>query len=862
MPASLEAGLADISSLVALVADFYWRCDSDGRFVHLEGAAVDAGAVDAAAWIGRTPVELGLGAIDRDGWPQPAHHISEQLVSWVQGDGEIRYLTISAESVCDGQGHTMGWRGLARDVTRHRLRYRELQQLRTAIDASHDMIFIVDRESMRFVYANDIACELTGHDRDTLLTIPPYELMCVEREDLERQYDQVIEQGRLTTEDRSKTREGLFSIVERRRRALFLDGRWLIVSIAHDISERKQAEWSRDRMSRMYASLSATNEAILRATTPDDLYQQVCNAAVTGESILIASVLLAEAGSERLQIAATAGDPADTVRARVVATYPDGLSRDSLSSRCFSEGTAQISSDYLQDSRTEVWHDMARTTGIRSAAAVPIVRDGQPIGVFVLAANSRFAFDADGVALLERMAANVVFALENFEHEAQRKEGEKHIEFLATHDGLTDLPNRTLFNQSLEMTIAAARRYKRRFALLFIDLDRFKIINDSLGHEAGDQLLQQIGERLSLCVRASDMVARLGGDEFVVLANGIGDNSDAARLARTILEKILEPVELRGHEYRVTTSIGIAIYPQDAADASALLKHADMAMYRAKEEGKNNFQFYTAQLEDRSLARIRLENNLRRALEFDEFELVYQAKLSLTSERIIGVEALLRWHSDELGAMMPAQFLPLAEEIGLIIPIGRWVLETACAQNMAWQSDGLPPTRIAVNLSAVQFNDHHLVAHIESVLARTGMPAHLLELEITETAVMQDIDRALALLGELKRLGVFIAIDDFGTGYSSLTQLRKLPVDTLKIDRSFVRDLACNAADQSIARAIITMGKNLSLNVIAEGVETAEQQAFLRCEACDDMQGFYFSRPDKPGVFAELLRSHPGAAGR
>lgn len=613
-------------------------------------------------------------------------------------------------------------------------------------------------------------------------------------------------------------------------------------------------------MRRMYAALSASNEAILRATTPADLYQQVCDAAATSRYIPMAAILLADAQSAALQVQASAGVTVEQIQALALSVDPATPVGDGLVARCFRSAAPQVTDDYQRDERTTEWHRFAHDMGVQSCAVVPIIKAGQVIGVMLLAAQRKRTFDTASVGLLERMAANLVFALENMEHEVQRQQGEKHIEFLATHDALTRLPNRVLLNQSLVMAIESARRHGRRFALLFLDLDRFKTINDSLGHDAGDQLLQTIGERLDLCVRASDVVARIGGDEFVLLLNEIVGREDVARFAHSLLGHILEPVTLRGQPYRVTTSVGIALFPDHGTTAADLLKHADMAMYRAKEEGKNNCQFFCTELRTRSLQRMTLENQLRQALERDEFHLDYQAKISLVDERIIGVEALLRWTNPELGEVKPAQFLPLAEELGLIMPIGRWVLETACAQNMAWQRQGLPALRMAVNLSPTQFADHQLVAHIEQVLARTGMPAELLELEITETAVMRDIERALTLLAQIKALGVFISLDDFGTGYSSLAQLRKLPVDSLKIDRSFVSQLCSNMNDQSIAQAIITMGRNLSLNVIAEGVETAEQQAFLRSQACDDMQGYYFSRPDSESAFAELMRAHSSAA--
>ncbi|MES1951617.1 hypothetical protein S4A8_12222 [Salinisphaera sp. S4-8] len=839
----------DSGSLLTLVSDFYYRCDSQGRFVHLEGAALERGDIDPADWIGRMPADVGLGTLDSEGWPFPEQAVSECVVSWVGANGAIRYLTIAAECLKQAQGGCVGWHGLARDITCHRSRYRELKQLRMAIDASHDMIFVIDRESMRFLYVNDIACELTGHDRETFLSSSPDRMLGIERAKLEAQYDRVIAEGRLTVEDRSRLGRGGFMLVERRRCALFVGGRWVIVSIVHDITDRKLAEQARDRLSRMYATLSASNEALLRATTPEALYQQVCEAAVANDDVLVAATLRVDETGPALRVAGVAGVIARKVRDLVVPLDKQDERSNGLVGRCFFQSRTQVADDYLNDDRVLPWRRIASRAGMKSAAAVPIVKNGETVGVMLLIAGQRGGFGGEGVRLIERMVENLVFALDNLEHEAFRRQSEKHIEYLATHDALTHLPNRTLFNQWLSMAIAAGDH----FAVLFIDLDRFKFINDSLGHEAGDQLLQAIAKRLRACVGASDRVARLGGDEFVVLIDNVDMAGDVEPVAGRILDTVLQPVALNGQEYRVTASIGVSLHPQDARDASGLLKQADMAMYGAKEDGKNNFQFYAAELQDRMRVRMCLENNLRCALEKQQFELAYQAKINLADGAIAGVEALLRWHCDELGPMMPGQFLPLAEELGLIVPIGRWVLETACEQNMAWQRAGLPAVRMAVNISAVQLGDQTLVSHLRSVLERTGMPPHLLELEITETAVMQDIASALALLAEIKRLGVMIAIDDFGTGYSSLTQLRSLPVDTLKIDRSFVHELATNSTDQSIASAIITMGKSLSLNVIAEGVENAEQEAFLRNQACDGMQGFYYSRPGAADVFAELL---------
>ncbi|MDD5724377.1 MAG: EAL domain-containing protein [Syntrophales bacterium] len=438
----------------------------------------------------------------------------------------------------------------------------------------------------------------------------------------------------------------------------------------------------------------------------------------------------------------------------------------------------------------------------------------------------------------------------------ERKRSEERIQYLATHDTLTDLPNRLMFSQLLNHAIQAAQRYKRQLAVIFLDLDRFKIINDTLGHEAGDQLLQAVAMRLKQKLRAVDVVARLGGDEFVILIEEVNDLEQVATVARNVLSTVIKPVTIMGQECRVTASLGISICPEDGLDEQSLMKNADIAMYFAKEEGKNNYQFYSENIKAKSIERLSIEANLRQALERKEFSLHYQAKLDFKTGAITGVEPLLRWQSPALGSVTPLQFIPVAEETGLIVPIGRWVLRTACTQNVAWQRQGLPPVCMAVNLSIRQLTDTTLIEDIEAALEDSGMAPNLLELEITESMVMHNPARMIKVLSKIKDMGVRLAIDDFGTGYSSLAQIKHFPVDTLKVDRSFILNVPGNSEDKAITEAIIAMGKTLSLTVVAEGVETQEQQDFLEEHACDQMQGFYFSKPIVPEQFADLLRTH------
>jgi diguanylate cyclase (GGDEF)-like protein/PAS domain S-box-containing protein len=448
----------------------------------------------------------------------------------------------------------------------------------------------------------------------------------------------------------------------------------------------------------------------------------------------------------------------------------------------------------------------------------------------------------------------------------ERKHAEERIQYLATHDVLTGLPNRMMFSQLLNQAIESSRRHERQFAILFIDLDRFKIINDAMGHDAGDELLTEMAKRFRQSLRAvdvvgrpkerNDVVGRLGGDEFIILIEEISELSQVAVLAQRVLSTAMKPIVILGEECRVTASIGISVYPGDGEDEQTLMKKADMAMYFAKEEGKNNFQFYSQNTQSQAFERLSIETNLRKALECNELYLEYQAKLDFKTGVITGVEALLRWKNPLLGLVTPTQFIPVAEETGMIVSIGRWVMKTVCAQNVAWQSQCLPPVRVAVNLSLRQLMDDKLLEDIKAALDDSGMAPNLLELEITESMVMYKPERFIEVLTKIKNMGVRLALDGFGTGYSSLAQIKQFPIDTLKVDRSFIRNLSQNSEHKAIIEAIIAVGKTLSLNVVAEGVETMAQDEFLREHVCDEMQGFYFSKPVAPEQFADLLRKN------
>lgn len=467
-------------------------------------------------------------------------------------------------------------------------------------------------------------------------------------------------------------------------------------------------------------------------------------------------------------------------------------------------------------------------------------------------ADQQMIWITETVRAVRNLAGEVQFYEGCIEDVSERKQYEGQLLYQASYDTLTGLSNRCRLQDRLQLAILSAERYKYQLTVAFIDLDQFKFINDSLGHFTGDQLLKTVAQRLQSCLRESDTVARYGGDEFVVVINH-SNEAVISLLMSKILASVAEPVVVDGQELQVTCSIGFSVYPIDGLDAQTLLRNADAAMYRAKEQGRNNAQFYTEELNQKIRKRMAMELMLRHALERNEFLLHYQPQVGLQTGAIVGVEALIRWKPGAQEMISPTDFIPLAEELGLIVPIGEWVLKTACAQMKTWHNAGLPKVSVSVNLSARQFKQPNLVEVIARVLQETGLDARYLELELTESMVMDNVEVVVLTLGKLKAMGIKLSIDDFGTGYSSLSYLKQFPIDILKIDQSFVKDLTNDRNDAAIVRSIIALAHSLKLSVIAEGVETEEQLNYLRAHVCDAVQGYYFSRPVSAADCRELL---------
>jgi len=521
--------------------------------------------------------------------------------------------------------------------------------------------------------------------------------------------------------------------------------------------------------------------------------------------------------------------------------------------------TGWLSADAVGRPMAEVLQVLDATS--REASSSPLEMAGRgartlgaPSNVILVRRDGFETWIEDSVAVIHDRQGRASGAVVVFRDVTTAHETALKMTHSAEHDFLTGLPNRMLLNDRVGQAIVSAQRHEKPVAVLFLDLDGFKHVNDSLGHPVGDKLLQSVARRLVDCVRGADTVSRQGGDEFVVLLSEVEHPEDTAILASRMLEAVAASHSIDGHDLHVTTSIGISVYPDDGLDAEALVKNADTAMYQAKENGRQGYKFFKSAMNVKAVERQSLEESLRRALERREFALHYQPKIDLRTGAITGAEALLRWTHPTRGLVPPAQFIPVAEDCGLILPIGAWVLREACAQAKAWADAGLPRMTMAVNVSAMEFRNREFLSSLLAILEETGLDPSLLELELTESALMKHPESAASILGALRQIGVKVAIDDFGTGYSSLSYLRKFPLDALKIDQSFVRQLSSAGRDTIIVTAVIGMARSLELRVVAEGVETLDELAFLRSLECDEAQGYYYSRPVAPQQFAALLR--------
>jgi diguanylate cyclase (GGDEF)-like protein/PAS domain S-box-containing protein len=723
----------------------------------------------------------------------------EQSMRWRAADDRIIDVAVSSSYVRDAENNPVGVVYAASDVTERRRAEQQLREseerYRKLFDSNPMPMWVYDFETLRFIDVNQSAVRHYGYSREEFLGMTIAQIRPAD--ELPRMRE-ALEQAMPHNEGkifRHQKKDGTVLETEVTSFEFESAGRRARLVIAVDVTERRRAEQRLRESEERYRLLFERNLAgVFRTTLEGHILE--CNEA----------------------LARTFGyeSPAELVAQPAANVYEQSEDRQRLMSR-------------LKEQR------VLSNIEVRMRR-----RDGTPIWVL----ENMTLLDGD---IIEGTIIDIT----------DRKTAQEQMEYQAYHDVLTDLPNRLLFRDRIGVALAHAKRHRTSAAVMFLDLDQFKIVNDSLGHTVGDSLLRAAGARLVTSVRAHDTVARMGGDEFTILLSDVNGSSDAATVAQKLLDAVSHPIIVDGHELFVTTSIGIALFPEDGGDAETLLKNADRAMYHAKEQGRNNYQFASVAALEETTGRLSLERSLHHAFERKEFVLHYQPMINLSTGSTIGAEALIRWNHPERGQMLPDEFIPVAEECGLIHPIGEWVLRTACEQMRRWHRSGRSDLRLAVNLSPRQFQQHNLSGMIEGVLRETGYPAELLDIEITETTAMQHAEMSLGVMLRLKEMGIRICIDDFGTGYSSLSYLKRFPIDTLKIDQNFVRDLNSGSATSAgaIVSAVISMARALKLNVIAEGVENEEQLDFLRRENCQAVQGFLCSAPLPADEFEMTLRA-------
>jgi diguanylate cyclase (GGDEF)-like protein/PAS domain S-box-containing protein len=721
-----------------------------------------------------------------------AGDMSEMTVAgfYRRKNGSLLPMESMRRVVRSGEGHVIVV--AARDITERLLREEELRRFRLAMDNCADIIVLIDRATMRFVDVNSTACRLLGYTREELLQMGPQDVLPVSRAQLEQSYDELIANPARASGMNTfyRCKDGTDLPFESTRRVLRSGDTYIIAAISRDIRERLAAEEALRRSNeRFNLAVQATNDVIWDWDLSTD--ERWWNENLT----------------------------------RVFGYAPQEIGRTGAFWK------ARIHPDD-RDRVVGLVEGLLRSGGDNWSGEYRFLR-----------ADGTCAHVLDRGHAVREPGGKAVRMIGAMTDITMRKEAEEKLAYLAQFDSLTGLPNRHLFRDRLMQAMARAKRTGTAMAVLFIDLDRFKLINDTLGHSAGDRLLKEATRRLQSCVRSSDTVGRFGGDEFGAIIADLAKPAHASLVAQKIIDVLAQPFHLDGHESYVTASIGITLFPADGEEAGTLIMNADTAMYRAKEQGRNTYQYFTREMNERAMQRVKMETALRRAIERREFLLHYQPKVKIGSGEICGFEALLRWQNPEHGLVPPLEFVPVLEDTGLIVPVGEWVIGQVCAQIRHWQASGLRVPPVAVNLSARQFQLKGLEETVSRALRESGIDPALLHFELTESLLMKEPEVAARTLRGLKELGVMLSVDDFGTGYSSLSYLKRFPIDALKIDRAFIHDVTIDPDDAAITFAIIGLAHSLKLKVIAEGVETEDQLRFLRMHGCDEMQGFLFSRP-------------------
>jgi len=775
----------------------------------------------------------------------------------VRPDGSMRWIEARVFPVADAGGKSPRIAGIAKDITERKRGEAELRRFVGAMDAIADALYLVDRASMRFVHVNDAACRMRNMSRAELLGLAPEAGLPMSREELERIYDTVIKSGveAPPLETPYKRDDGTQAWQELRRHAQFAGGSWTIVTLVRDVTERRQAQDRIVYLNRVYAVLSGINALIVRERDRDRMFNEACRIAVESGGFRMAWIGVVDRVAMRLVPVAVSGVGPGFI-AGIQDQFPlevTGPHQRTMTVRAVMEKRAIVDNDVRADSGLQC-NAQGLQGGALSIAVLPLLVDDEAVGVFVLYATESGFFRDDELKLLTGLSGDISLAVDRMEKQAR-------LDYLAYYDVLTGLANRGLFLERVAQYVRSAASGGHELALVMIDLERFKNINDSLGRAAGDALLKQVADWLTLNAGDAGLLARIGADHFAAVLPVVKPGGNLVHLVESTTQAFLQhPFHLEGAVFRVAARVGIAVYPADGLDAESLFRNAESALKRAKAGGER-YLFHTQSMTEAVAGKLTLENQLRQALDNGEFVLHYQPKIELLHGRLTGAEALIRWNDPTTGLVPPGRFIPVLEEIGLIHEVGRWALRQAIKDYLRWRSVGLPAVRVAVNVSPMQLRDRGFAAEIEQM---TGVDEHAaagLELEITESLIMEDARHSIDSLRAIRALGVTIAIDDFGTGFSSLSYLAKLPVDTLKIDRTFVIDMTAGPQGLALVSTIIDLAHSLRLQVVAEGVEFEEQSRLLRLLGCDQMQGFLISTP-VPVLEFEARFLARGAAGQ
>ncbi len=764
---------------------------------------------------------------------------------YVRRDGTVFWAQVTISVARSWGGIAQYEIAVFEDVTRERLARSQAGRLRVALDMSFDAVYVVSHPDMTILDSNDAACRMLGYAREELIGADARTILSdgVQACAALASDDKAGEgaPGHSTRESMHRRKDGVLIPVEIQSGQVAIRGARYVVCVVRDITERKCVERAlafEHAVTRCIAGL-ALGESDSRINA---LIRTICES----EGSEAGFYLSLDEGAEMLRGRECWCAPglAGTEAMQELTCVPGG----GIGGVTWETGEPCWVAD-LRAERCGAAGERLIAAGLRSAFTFPVLAEGQVLGVIVIFGRGARAPDRHLIEAARSAGAQIGQFLE-------RSQARQRLAYMAQFDEVTGLPNRSLFRDRIEQVLAQGRRHQTQFGLLFLDLDDFKRINDTLGHATGDELLRQVAGRLVACMRAGDTVARLGGDEFAFVLSDLDSPEGASAVAQQLLDALKAPFALAGREVYVSASIGITVQPPDGGDAETLLRNADTAMYRAKHGGRNGFRFFAAEMDIEAKRRLELEKDLRGAIERAEFELYYQPKCEVSGNRITGAEALLRWRRRDGTLVPPADFIPILEDTGLIAEVGDWVLCEACRQHTAWHLAGLGRVPIAVNVSQRQFVGGTLIERVSAALATGDCAARFLEIEITESMVMHDVEVTVQTLQGLRAAGVRIAVDDFGTGYSSFAYLRRLPIDVLKIDRSFIKDVNGNANDATITTAIIGMARNLGYRLVAEGVETPLQRQFLEANGCHEIQGYLLSRPLPAAEFARWLAAH------